>query len=287
MSEQGAVPPWVAAHDAANAAGDTHYRDPETGYRVFTESGLRARGDCCGCGCRHCPWGHEAVPAPLKAVRISRPAWLTEAPPAGRPVTVVFWSGGKDSFLTARAVLRAAPATTLVLLTTFGQKTRIVAHQELPIQTIIDQAAALRLPLLGVPLYPMADYTRAVKDALVHIADASPIDALCFGDLHLAHIRQWREEQLAPIADELGASLRFPLWGEDYTRLEADLTASGATARVCASPDLARIAPVALGERFGADLIARLPPGVDPFGEHGEFHTELVADGLGPQHLER
>lgn len=48
-------------HDAASAKGEHFYVDPETGYRVFTEAGLRARGQCCGSGCRHCPYGHEAV----------------------------------------------------------------------------------------------------------------------------------------------------------------------------------------------------------------------------------
>ncbi|MEM7679372.1 MAG: DUF5522 domain-containing protein, partial [Myxococcota bacterium] len=44
------------AHEVACAEGKTHYLDPETGYSVFTEIGLKQRGKCCGCGCRHCPW---------------------------------------------------------------------------------------------------------------------------------------------------------------------------------------------------------------------------------------
>ncbi len=285
VSATGAQPPWVAIHEAANAAGERQYRDPETGYRVFTEHELRQRGSCCGCGCRHCPWGHEAVPLALRAARITRPAWLWGTVEPGQPVTVVFWSGGKDSFLATRAVVREAPDARIALLTTFGQKTRIVAHQELPIDRIVEQAQALQLPLLGVPLFPKADYTRAMTDALREIARRAPIEALVFGDLHLEHIRAWREDQLAPVAGELGAAMRFPLWGTDYKALQRDLAGSGAEARVCASPDFARIAPVQAGERFGAELMARLPVGVDPFGERGEFHTELIAEGLRPEHL--
>ncbi len=44
------------AHDAAVAAGQDGYVDPDTGYFVFTAVFLAARGTCCGSGCRHCPY---------------------------------------------------------------------------------------------------------------------------------------------------------------------------------------------------------------------------------------
>ena len=46
----------LAAHDAAEAAGDAGYTDPVTGYWVFTSDALAASGRCCEQGCRHCPW---------------------------------------------------------------------------------------------------------------------------------------------------------------------------------------------------------------------------------------
>jgi hypothetical protein len=53
----------VRAHDAACARGEPTYRDPATGYTVFTELALLERGTCCGSGCRHCPFAHVAVPS--------------------------------------------------------------------------------------------------------------------------------------------------------------------------------------------------------------------------------
>ncbi|MDQ1432223.1 MAG: hypothetical protein QOF40_2825 [Actinomycetota bacterium] len=44
------------AHDRAVAAGEPGYLDPETGFFVFTDAELTARGECCGSGCRHCPY---------------------------------------------------------------------------------------------------------------------------------------------------------------------------------------------------------------------------------------
>lgn len=49
--------PWARAHDEAERRGDETYRDPATGYLVFTRAALLARGECCGSGCRHCPYG--------------------------------------------------------------------------------------------------------------------------------------------------------------------------------------------------------------------------------------
>ena len=39
---------------------DIHYY-LEDGLMVFTEHYHRARGDCCGSNCRHCPFDHENV----------------------------------------------------------------------------------------------------------------------------------------------------------------------------------------------------------------------------------
>jgi hypothetical protein len=44
------------AHDAAVAAGEPGYLDPETGLFVMTSRYLLDRGWCCGNGCRHCPY---------------------------------------------------------------------------------------------------------------------------------------------------------------------------------------------------------------------------------------
>jgi hypothetical protein len=45
------------AHDAAIAAGQAGYTDPQTGLFVLTSAYLSDRGTCCGNRCRHCPYG--------------------------------------------------------------------------------------------------------------------------------------------------------------------------------------------------------------------------------------
>jgi hypothetical protein len=45
-----------ARHRAAVVNGNTSYRDPVTGFMVFTSAFLAERGYCCSSGCRHCPF---------------------------------------------------------------------------------------------------------------------------------------------------------------------------------------------------------------------------------------
>lgn len=46
----------LARHEAALAAAAPVYRDPASGYTVFTAAYLWNRGHCCDNACRHCPY---------------------------------------------------------------------------------------------------------------------------------------------------------------------------------------------------------------------------------------
>jgi hypothetical protein len=46
----------LRAHEEAVANGSPTYRDPSTGFVVFTIETHLARGTCCNSGCRHCPY---------------------------------------------------------------------------------------------------------------------------------------------------------------------------------------------------------------------------------------
>ncbi len=46
-------------HRAAIAAGESMYSDPDTGLFVLTAQFHLQRGQCCGRGCRHCPYVEE------------------------------------------------------------------------------------------------------------------------------------------------------------------------------------------------------------------------------------
>jgi diphthamide synthase (EF-2-diphthine--ammonia ligase) len=92
--------------------------------------------------------------------------------------------------------------------------------------------------------------------------------ATCF----LADIRAYREERLSRV----GKRAIFPLWGRDTGALARAFVAAGFEAvLVCVDPR--RLDPSFAGRRFDDELLADLPPDVDPCGENGEFHTFVYA----------
>jgi ATP-binding cassette subfamily B (MDR/TAP) protein 1 len=263
------MPDYDVHHHAACVAGARSYRDPKTGYSVFTALAHEARGACCGFGCRHCPYGHSEVPAHRRGK--PRDPFL-EGTVSDQPHDVLFWSGGKDSYLALRA-LQSEAKRPVVLLTTFEDNSEIVAHQQVRVSQIRAQCQALDLPILMVPLPSGPDYTTRVSLALGLLARRCSIARLVFGDLHLQHLRDWRETHLQPLARAHKAELHLPLWKVDYAALAAALEASPVDCIVSAI-DRDRVGQsINIGDHYNAELRRRLPEGVDPFGENGEFHT--------------
>ena len=200
---------------------------------------------------------------------------------------VLFWSGGKDSFLALRATLREQrpphQADSVVLLTTFDAASRQIDHQDVSVDTVWRQARHLGLPLLGVPMHrgSSQSYVSRIQQALA-VLDTTRIKSLVFGDLHLQTIRQWREQEMGSL--KMGYQLRFPLFGVDYAVLAADLDASRVPCIVSRSTvDRVNVGQV-YNEAFRRGLAnivttenkdngSSSAASVDIFGENGEFHT--------------
>jgi diphthamide synthase (EF-2-diphthine--ammonia ligase) len=132
------------------------------------------------------------------------------------------------------------------------------------------QADALGLPLWQVPIpYPCPNevYERAMADACQR-AVAAGITHVAFGDLFLEDVRRYREERLAGT----GLTPLFPLFASDTTALARQMVESGLGAVItCVNP--AVLDASFISREFDAQLLADLPPGIDPCGERGEFHS--------------
>lgn len=139
------------------------------------------------------------------------------------------------------------------------------------------QADSLGLPVHVVELpwpCPNEVYEERMSDA-VRAAVGFGVEHVVFGDLFLADIRAYREQQLAGT----GLSPLFPLWDRPTDMLAREMLDAGIRAVVtCVDPAQA-LAEIA-GRWYDAALLSELPPGVDPCGENGEFHT-FVVDGPG------
>jgi ATP-binding cassette subfamily B (MDR/TAP) protein 1 len=274
---------FAELHRIACDLGQLTYTDPATGYSVFTEIAHKERGKCCGSGCRHCPYSHENVKD--KASKIQQPAILYRQRPNDPPkifsidsnknIKVLFFSGGKDSFLTIRALVRSYQKDGpfgLVLLTTFDSTDRVIAHQEFSIDHVIKQASHLDITLLGIPLRRGSGETYqdriygGLKTLTAVVPPQSRISSLVFGDLHLSHIKEWRDK----ILTELDVDLEYPLWQVPYSNLLQDLEASHVPCRISGSSRK----EVKVGTLFDRHLCSRVTKmGLDGFGEAGEFHS--------------
>ncbi len=188
---------------------------------------------------------------------------------------LVSWSSGKDSAWMLHVLNQQHPGSVQGLLTTTNAAFDRVAMHAVRRPLVEAQSRAARLPLHIVPLpWPCSneDYDRLMAaETAARLADG--YTHIAFGDLFLEDVRAYRESRMAGT----GLTPLFPLWRIADTReLAQTMIAGGLEARLtCVDPRV--LAPEFAGRRFDASLLADLPPGVDPCGERGEFHSFAYA----------
>ncbi len=188
---------------------------------------------------------------------------------------VLLWSGGKDSALALHALRRAGEYEVAALLTTVTEGYDHVSMHGVRRALLERQAGSVGLPLTQVPIprdCSNAEYAARMASACAGLQDIG-IHIAASGDIFLADVRRYREGQLA----EAGMRVVFPLWGGDPAQLARTFVAAGfAAMAVCV--DSRALGEEWAGRVFDGSFLADLPPGVDPCGETGEFHT-FVYDG--------
>ena len=114
----------------------------------------------------------------------------------------------------------------------------------------------------------MRSMRRQWGGALAEAREGWGVTHIAFGDLFLEEVRAYRERQLGGT----GLTPLFPLWGRPTGALAGEMIAGGLEARLtCVDPN--RLPASFAGRAFDAALLDDLPPGTDPCGEAGEFHT--------------
>jgi uncharacterized protein (TIGR00290 family) len=187
-----------------------------------------------------------------------------------RPKALLSWSSGKDAAW-ALQVLRCADEVDVVgLVTTTNEAFNRVAMHGVREALLGAQAEATGLPLWKVPLpWPCSNevYEARMAETCAR-AVAEGIEAMAFGDLFLEDVRDYRIQKLTGS----GLTPLFPIWNPDTASLAREMVAAGLKATlVCVDPRV--LDATFAGRDFDATLLADLPPGVDPCGERGEFHT--------------
>jgi len=192
--------------------------------------------------------------------------------PDTRPARcAISWSAGKDSWLAlVRAREQGWRVDTFVTMCDADGSSK--SHALAP-ELVEAQVRALGGTPVGVRV-PPGEYA-ARFDACLRALAASGHTHMVFGDIDLQAHRDW----LAPACERAGLAPLFPLWGESRAALARELVARGVRARVVCV-DTRWLDASFCGADYDAAFLARLPAGVCPCGEDGEFHT-LVTDGPG------
>lgn len=190
---------------------------------------------------------------------------------------ILFWSGGKDSFMALQFFRQEHPQRQLHLLTTYDETDKIVPHQQIALSFIKKQAASLGLELIAIPLPPEASnklYLQRVQDAL----QERPVEQLIFGDWKNKEIRQWREK----VFSDMGYRCVFPIWGKSIHDLLPVLIFKPVEVVISAVKE--EYQPVLrVGETYDQKLLTQLrhlSRDIDPMGENGEFHTKVIFKDL-------
>jgi uncharacterized protein (TIGR00290 family) len=183
---------------------------------------------------------------------------------------LISWSGGKDSTMALYEIQKNAKYEILALLTTVTEDYDRVSMHGLRRVLLEKQADSLGIPLEKILISKNAsneEYESKMEEALSRYKTAG-VRSVVFGDLFLADVRRYREENLAKI----GMNGIFPIWGRDTTELAHTFTNLGFGAvTICVDSNF--LDKVFVGRTFNGQFLSELPPGVDPCGENGEFHS--------------
>jgi uncharacterized protein (TIGR00290 family) len=192
------------------------------------------------------------------------------------------WSTGKDSAHALAELQRRGEYEVTGLFTTMNEAYERVAMHSTRRELLERQAQALGLPVETVML--PADCTNEEYEAqfagVVSKARDAGVSAFGFGDLFLSDVRAYRERTLAGT----GIEPVFPLWQRPTNELAEEMISAGIEA-VFTCIDPKKLSRDFAGAAFDRETIRAFPPGVDPCGENGEFHSFVLNSPLFKQRL--
>jgi len=192
-----------------------------------------------------------------------------------RTPLVFVWSGGKDSAMALHSLLQDPQFEVAALLTTVTEGFERISMHGVRRELLRLQADSIGLLLTEVripPECPNSLYESRMAEASLRFRDRG-IRHFAFGDIFLRDLRAYREKNLA----QLDMLALFPIWDIDTRQLAARFIDHGFRAvTVCIDPK--KLDASFAGRQLDASFFRDLPPGIDPCGENGEFHT-FVFDG--------
>ena len=185
------------------------------------------------------------------------------------------WSSGKDAAFALYKLQSYGDIKVEKLVTTLNSEVDRVSMHGVRKELLLLQAESIGLPIDIIALegnVSMEIYNTKMRLAVSKLLEEGYTHSV-FGDIFLEDLKEYREKQLAGV----GLKGVFPLWKKNTHQLITDFIASGFKAiTVCINSKV--LDRSFCGRIIDHEFLADLPPGVDPCGENGEFHT-FVFDG--------
>lgn len=185
------------------------------------------------------------------------------------------WSGGKDSARALYEIQQSHEYSAAALLSTITEDYDRVSMHGVRRELLERQADSVGLPLEKI--FISRDSTNAEYEANMRVAlnkySKEGVNSVAFGDIFLEELKQYREKNLA----QIGMRGIFPIWKRNSAELARSFVDLGFKA-VVVCVDSRRLDETFAGKVIDSEFLERLPSGVDPCGENGEFHS-FVFDG--------
>ena len=180
------------------------------------------------------------------------------------------WSGGKDSAFCLYKILQQEQYEVMCLLTSVNEQYQRVSMHGVRVELLERQAESIGLPLikLQMPEMPTMEIYESIMETALKDLKSKGATTSIFGDIFLEDLRQYREDKLRML-DLKGI---FPLWKISTTQLIHDFIDAGFRSIITCVNEKYLDKSFA-GRMIDKEFLNDLPPGVDPCGEHGEFHT--------------
>jgi uncharacterized protein (TIGR00290 family) len=191
-----------------------------------------------------------------------------------REKIVLSWSGGKDSAFALFTLLHNPDYEVVSLLSTITREYDRLSMHGVRRILIERQAKATNLPLIKVFIPSnCTDFIYAsVMESEMKQLKLAGINTMAFGDIYLQDVRTYRENNMAKV----GMKCLFPLWGIDSLNLVYSFIDAGLKS-ITTCIDSRVLDVKFLGRVIDRSFLADIPPGIDPAGEKGEFHSFAFA----------
>ena len=183
---------------------------------------------------------------------------------------LICWSGGKDSALAFYEAQKSGNYDIFTLLTTVTKGYDRVSMHGVREELLQRQVASMGVNLIKVFISKKSsnqEYESKMRDVLQECKQKNTF-RVAFGDIFLEDLRKYREDKLREV--ELEAI--FPLWKISTKELALRFIDLGFKAVIsCVNSKV--LGKEFVGKDFNKEFLSKLPCGVDPCGENGEFHS--------------